>query len=624
MEKIIVLLKLLANKQELSQRQIANETNFSLGMVNHLLRQMIERDLLCIQEGQKGYLLTKKGRQFLNNTLYEQSLEKVNLGLAKWEVVNTAIILAAGMNPQFSGPIGLEWLEKDVCVIDRTITMLREEGISNIIMVIGYEKQKFIDRYKDKGILFVENDHYRWSGTMYSLSLAYPFINGDVLIIESDHVFERRFLKAAIEYPNENCLMLKGIEGGGADAFVEFDEKGNLYRISKDLHQLNRIDGSVSGLNKISYAMFTKMMEMFTHNSNPYLNYEYAIENMARSFRVPTKYVDDAYCIDLNNQSQYHKLCQVFYPKIKEREDFQNKQEKMEVFSQIMQIDISEITNLTFAGGMTNRNYKVDTKNNGSYILRIPGKCTEQMISRQNEKYNSKIGYLLNLNVDTVYFNEVSGIKITRYVDHVETLNGESAQMEYNMKQTTSLLRTLHTSEVELKSYFDVSKEIEKYENIICQHKGKYYLDYDIGKEIFSYMKQEMDRLGWEFCPCHNDLVPENFIKNEVRMYLIDWEYAGYNDAMWDLAAHLNECEFSKENEELFLSYYFNGQNISILQRQKIMIFKILQDILWSCWTMAKETEGEHFGDYGPMRLKRGIKLAQEYVNLYKKEIALK
>ena len=39
---------------------------------------------------------------------------------------------------------------------------------------------------------------------------------------------------------------------------------------------------------------------------------------------------------------------------------------------------------------------------------------------------------------------------------------------------------------------------------------------------------------------------------------------------------------------------------------------------------MAKETEGEHFGDYGPMRLKRGIKLAQEYVNLYKKEIALK
>ena len=105
--------------------------------------------------------------------------------------------------------------------------------------------------------------------------------------------------------------------------------------------------------------------------------------------------------------------------------------------------------------------------------------------------------------------------------------------------------------------------------------------------------------------PCHNDTVSENFIKNkENKMYLIDWEYAGMNDPMWDLAAYCLENNFTENEEELFLKIYFRG-NIEDKYKKRILINKIYQDFLWSIWTTIKEANGEKFGDYGISRYNR-------------------
>ncbi len=84
-----------------------------------------------------------------------------------------------------------------------------------------------------------------------------------------------------------------------------------------------------------------------------------------------------------------------------------------------------------------------------------------------------------------------------------------------------------------------------------------------------------------EIKPCHNDTVPENFVKDiNERMYLIDWEYSGLNDPMWDLAAHSIECDFSEDDEELFLNLYFNNL-IEDKHKIRILVYKICQDFLW-------------------------------------------
>ena len=329
--------------------------------------------------------------------------------------------------------------------------------------------------------------------------------------------------------------------------------------------------------------------------------------------------IDDAISYDINDKTEYEKLLGVHYPILIRRElerDYENLKTQ---FCSIMNIDCREISSIEYAGGMTNVNFKINMEKQ-SYIFRIPGKCTDTMISRKSEGYNSKLGYLLDLNVDTVYFDEVQGIKITKYVDDAETLSPATARLEINIAETTKLMRKLHDSNAELQSSFNVFDELIKYEELTEAANGKYYDGYEDLRIEFFKCQDRLDKISLDVKPCHNDLVAENFIKNSERMYLIDWEYAGMNDPMWDIASHLIECSFTKEGAALFLQYYLEGGKPTIAQEQKIMIFMILQDILWAVWTCAKEANGEDFGTYGLDRLTRARKMMQLYIDTYEKD----
>ena len=81
----------------------------------------------------------------------------------------------------------------------------------------------------------------------------------------------------------------------------------------------------------------------------------------------------------------------------------------------------------------------------------------------------------------------------------------------------------------------------------------------EIRHNIFE-MEQRLNQLGVYICPCHNDAVPENFIKDEKgKIYIIDWEYSGMNDPHWEFAALFLESDFSEDSQDFFLDCYFEG-----------------------------------------------------------------
>ena len=133
-----------------------------------------------------------------------------------------------------------------------------------------------------------------------------------------------------------------------------------------------------------------------------------------------------------------------------------------------------------------------------------------------------------------------------------------------------------------------------------------YYPNYEaVRKSVFS-LKEELEQIGIEKKSCHIDLVPENFIEGpDGHLYLIDWEYSSMNAPMWDLAALFLESEFTSAKEEEFLSLYESDK--TPVSREKTRIYKILQDIIWSLWTIYKEENGADFGDYGISRYNRAM-----------------
>ena len=260
-----------------------------------------------------------------------------------------------------------------------------------------------------------------------------------------------------------------------------------------------------------------------------------------------------------------------------------------------------EVLSVEQLGGMTNQNYLVKTTSK-PYIVKFFGKGTEKLINRQDEKYNLELLKDLNLDVKNYLFDIDSGIKVNEYIESATTLDSTSIKTKF--EKIAPILQTIHASGKELRGEFAPFEEIKKYETLI---EGKVpYANYEaVKKEVFSLEKRLAD-LGVDRKSCHIDLVPENFIESpQGRMYLIDWEYSSMNDPMWDLAALFLESEFANQEEEDFLTYYESDK--TPVSREKIRIYKILQDTIWSLWTVYKEDQGADFGDYGVSRYKRAV-----------------
>ena len=261
-----------------------------------------------------------------------------------------------------------------------------------------------------------------------------------------------------------------------------------------------------------------------------------------------------------------------------------------------------EVLSVEQLGGMTNQNYLVKTTNK-QYIVKFFGKGTEKLINRQDEKYNLELLKDLDLDVKNYLFDIEAGIKVNEYIESAITLDSTSIKTKFD--KIAPILQTIHASGKELRGEFAPFEEIKKYESLIEEKIP--YANYEaVRKEVFSLEKRLAD-LGVDRKSCHIDLVPENFIESpQGRLYLIDWEYSSMNDPMWDLAALFLESEFTSQEEEAFLSHYESEQ--TPVSREKIAIYKILQDAIWSLWTVYKEEQGADFGDYGVSRYQRAVK----------------
>ena len=261
-----------------------------------------------------------------------------------------------------------------------------------------------------------------------------------------------------------------------------------------------------------------------------------------------------------------------------------------------------EVLSVEQLGGMTNQNYLAKTTNK-QYIVKFFGKGTEKLINRQDEKYNLELLKDLDLDVKNYLFDIEAGIKVNEYIESAITLDSTSIKTKFD--KIAPILQTIHASGKELRGEFAPFEEIKKYESLIEEKIP--YANYEaVREEVFSLEKRLAD-LGVDRKSCHIDLVPENFIESpQGRLYLIDWEYSSMNDPMWDLAALFLESEFTPQEEEAFLSYYESDK--TPVSREKIAIYKILQDAIWSLWTVYKEEQGADFGDYGVSRYQRAVK----------------
>ena len=107
--------------------------------------------------------------------------------------------------------------------------------------------------------------------------------------------------------------------------------------------------------------------------------------------------------------------------------------------------------------------------------------------------------------------------------------------------------------------------------------------------------------------PCHCDPLCENFLNTGQRMWIVDWEYAGMNDPLWDLGDLSVEGQFTAEQEEAMIEAYFGGEPTPA-ERGRIVIYKAMCDLLWMLWGLiqhANNNPADDFWTYAVGRFER-------------------
>lgn len=518
--------------------------------------------------------------------------------------MRTAVILAARREKDSQIPYPLKPFSGDICLMDRTLAILRENGIKQIAIVTGYCKE-FYEIYRTEDVTLIYNEEYEFTASMGSLALAKDFIDEDFLLIEGDTFYEKKVIEQLCARTGGNCICMTEESGSGDECFVE-TKNGFVTKITKDRHRVCNFEGEMMGVSRISYELFQKLIHAWEHSSNPYLNYEYLLMDVTEPLDRPVIMFKNIIWGDVDCEKDFKKLQNDIYPRLRRHENpFDHENLIMHLRNIFPGKDVSE-AEIIQIGGMSNKNFRVNFVGK-SYVLRVPGNGSEGMVERTNEEYNALLACKMGVNPEIRYFNAKTGVKLADFVENAETLNAATIQRHDNMRKIAKIYQTIHNSRIRLKNEFNVFQEIEKYDVLIRRAGATMYEGWEEVRPQVMALESYLNNLGVDLKPCHNDALYENFIKaTDGTIYLIDWEYSGMNDPMADFAALFIEAGFEKENEDYILNKYFEG-SIPAEAHEKILCYQILWDYLWAQWTVIKEAKGDDFGTYGRDRYYRGI-----------------
>jgi thiamine kinase-like enzyme len=126
---------------------------------------------------------------------------------------------------------------------------------------------------------------------------------------------------------------------------------------------------------------------------------------------------------------------------------------------------------------------------------------------------------------------------------------------------------------------------------------------HDVLKEAEA-VRKALKRRKLPLAACHCDPLCENFLDNGERMWLVDWEYSGMNDPMWDLGDLSVEAGFDATQDEEMIRAYFEGEP-KPAERGRIVIYKAMCDLLWTLWgliQLANKNQAYDFRAYAVNR----------------------
>lgn len=552
-----------------TQRSLAQALSVSLGKTNQLINGLLEKRLILVNEAGK-YEITADGME----------------ALEPYRVQN-AIIMAAGMSSRFAPlsyekPKGLLKVKGEV-LIEREIRQLKEAGIQDITIVVGYMQEKFFYLEDKFGVKIVVNeDYYQYNNTSTLIRVLDRLSNTFICSSDNyfvDNVFEPyvyRSYYAAVYAP------------GDTDEYcIECDGKGKIKQV---------VSGGRASWFMMGHVYFDRF---FSEAFGQLLAREY------KNPEVREHYWEDLYIRHIRNLDMYIRKYDadkvLEFDSLDELREFDaeyinNADSKILTnISQVLGCETGEIVNIkVIKTGMTNTSFQFQVGEQ-CYVYRHPQKGSRTHINRKSEAASSEMAAKLHLDDSYLYMDSKDGWRISHYIHDTHTMDYHN---ETEVSAALSMIRTLHEQQLSSEYEFNIWEKTSHYYREL-QESG--YDDFDDFKKLHElvasvYERTEQD--AFPKCLCHCTCQAEHFlVDDENRMYLVDWEYSGNDDPASDFGTFICWSDYSNTEVLRILEEYLE-HTPNRTEQGHYFGYVSITAYYWYLWTLYQEMNGNHLGKH--------------------------
>jgi thiamine kinase-like enzyme len=254
---------------------------------------------------------------------------------------------------------------------------------------------------------------------------------------------------------------------------------------------------------------------------------------------------------------------------------------------------------VALTGGITNRNYRVRFAGS-DVVVRLPGKDTDLLeIDRAAEKAAGELAAAAGIGPVVVAMLDDPPCLVTEFVVG-EPMSAEQLREPGALAEAAAAMRALHAREERLPVEFSSFRIVETYAARMAGRGAEVPSSYEWAMTAAHRIETGLAGPEHEPVPCHNDLLPANFIGSPRGMRLIDWEYAGMGDRYFDLGNFAVNNELDESQEAELLAAYFEAP-ASSCRLATLRLMRFMSDFREAMWGAVQSTISDldfDFDDY--------------------------
>ena len=276
--------------------------------------------------------------------------------------------------------------------------------------------------------------------------------------------------------------------------------------------------------------------------------------------------------------------------------EFENKIKSLPIWKNLENIEPLE-------GGITNLNFLVSDSGSKS-VVRLGSDIPEHLVYRSNEIIVSEAAYKIGVSPKLIY-NE-PGVLVLEFIES-KTL--EPKTVRENLNKIVPIIRKIH-DEIPNKlsgqpQIFWVFYVIKYYSNYLLNNNSSHI------SLITSLLKkaEKLEKLSSprEIVFGHNDLLAANFLDDGSKIWVVDWEYGGFNDPLFDIGglSSNNDLDENLENEVLEMYFKEKPSKDLIIKYNAMKTASLLRETMWSMVSEITSKIEFNYAEYTSDNLKK-------------------